>query len=710
MKRLQNFWDAVLSIRFIHAIRDAFMRLVPVFLIGAIALMFAEIPIAAYQTFLDTFLAGGIRMFLTIVNRVTMGSVAIYVALAVSHAYAGGEGLTDAIKTPAMLTSIICFLIGCGYSVGADVFNYDSFGVKGVFLAIVSAIFSTWLFQNLYQQGKKRRFHYVPVSETRFYEGLRVTPYILLTSGIVACLSVLITLLSGADSIYDFMVGLVTMVFSSMGESVWTVFLMMLINSILWFFGVHGSNVLEPVTDNIFTPLIYENMEAFSAGQPIPHILSKTFIDVFILMGGCGVTISLLLSILFFSRRKSARKLAAMAALPMFFNINEIMVFGYPIIFNPYMFIPFVLAPIICLFTSYLVFFLQIVPPIVHEVNWTTPIFLGGYIATDSVSGAVLQLVNLLICILLYRPFIRAYDKNSEREVTNLYQDLVNILKDSEEHVRPVVLTELSDVHGAMARNLLEELRMGFKNGELELYYQPQYNRDGECMGMEALLRWNHKELGMIYPPLVIALAAEGGIDLELETYVLNKAIADSREIREQTGFSHDVSVNVSGNLIQTKAYVDKLLEAKNRNLFTPGEICLEVTEQKMLVDEDEAEATLDDIRDMGYMLAMDDFSMGHTSLKYLMDSHFDIVKLDGSLVGALETDQKYRAADVIKSIAALSESMNFSIVAEYVETPGQVKQLYDLGCNIYQGWLFSKAIPKDELIARLNSEKAKSS
>lgn len=133
------------------------------------------------------------------------------------------------------------------------------------------------------------------------------------------------------------------------------------------------------------------------------------------------------------------------------------------------------------------------------------------------------------------------------------------------------------------------------------------------------------------------------------------------------------------------------------------GEICLEITEQTALIANKSTFDRLREIKELGYLLAIDDFSMGHTSLTYLQESHFDIVKLDGALI--TEKINNPRSYDIVKTITSLSNRFGFSVVAEYVETPEQVKMLENIGCVQYQGYLFSKPLECDVWMEKLLTE-----
>ncbi|MCR4673965.1 MAG: EAL domain-containing protein [Lachnospiraceae bacterium] len=703
MEKIKMINQKILSNIFFKVIRDAFLNLSPVFIVGGIVIMLINFPFPAYQSFITTFSGGIIYTVLNVLNQMTFGMASLYLVVTISYSYCiNYECMEDLI--PTILTGESCYFIV------TDIFgskgDYAAFGVQGVFVAILTGYMSALLLHVLLRFRKEKYQTGIVMSDLRFYKALSYIPFLVIVILAFLVLDTVICNLTNEPNIYAMEVDSITYLFSLSGNSFGTAFLMTLVNSVMWFFGIHGSNVIEPAMARIFTPLIYENMIRASVGAAPRNILCKEFFDLFILMGGCGTSFSLLLAIFFFSKKKSTRDIAKVASLPMLFNINEIMVFGIPLILNPYLIVPFVVVPLCSLVISYGAIASGLVPMITSQVSWTTPVLLSGYVGTGSIRGSILQIVNLGIGMMIYKPFLRMYEESSSDETVFLYNKLVSYLQNSEDEVRLISLTERHDDVGIFARGFQAEIKKAIDQNEMELYYQPQFNPKGECIGAEALLRWNHPDLGMVYPPLIIQLAEEGGYNLQLEKRILARTISDAREIRQQTGFNKKISVNVSGGVIQTKEYVKALEYHIKNHSFEEGEICLEVTEQKAMLSRERAYMSLDEIRKMGYLLAIDDFSMGHTSLKYLMAHPFDIVKMDGALVRGLVSGSKHRVTDLVRSIMDLSNQLGFDVIAEYVETEEQKDVLHCLGCDIYQGWYYSKAIPKQEFMELLQKQR----
>ena len=240
-----------------------------------------------------------------------------------------------------------------------------------------------------------------------------------------------------------------------------------------------------------------------------------------------------------------------------FCNINEIMTFGIPVILNPAFLLPFLLAPMVCLLDSWAAMRLGIVPIPVREVEWITPVLLSGYMATGSVTGSLLQLVNIAVSMLIYLPFLKMYEIWQHHHLQDQLQQVAQYMRKMEHAGKPLELTRQRDDIGAISRQIAQELRRSIQNGSVKIFYQPQYNEKDECMGAEALLRFGTEKYGDIYPPLVLQLAREMDYLWELEKYILNYVVKDAENIQKAVGHKVKVSINVTPETMQTEEFMD---------------------------------------------------------------------------------------------------------------------------------------------------------
>lgn len=482
--------------------------------------------------------------------------------------------------------------------------------------------------------------------------------------------------------------------FEKIGNGMVGAVLYVLTNHILWFFGIHGDNILGDV-GKFFQQGMGTNIQMIANHQPPTEIFTNTFFYTFVLCGGTGVTICLVIAILLVSKQRDRRRLAWLSILPVTFNINEIIIFGLPIILNPILFIPFALAPLAILITSALAMYIGLVPIVTKEVMWTTPVILSGIVSTQSIAGGILQAINIVMGTLIYLPFIKIYERYQgkiiEEEISLLCEKVVA----GEDNGKVINLLEENDKLNATALMLLSDLRHAMKENKLELYYQPQICSDGTILGAEALLRWNHSSGGYIYPPLVIELAREDGLLDELGMRIIADAVETLENIWKKYKIPFKMSVNISTVQLENPNFCDEVINIIDKHDFGKGILAIEVTEQIALSGTPVVLERIERLRKAGIQFIMDDYGMGYSSAIYLKNNKFAYVKLDKCLVQDLLVNE--RTESIIRSIKQLSHELGFELIAEYVETEEQRNKLQDLGCHVYQGWLYSKAIELKE-------------
>lgn len=679
----------------LQCIKNSLVMLVPVLLVGAFALFFRSLPIPAYQNFLDQFMSGALDIFLGDIYAGTFGMLGIYTNVCVAISYMQSRLTTRTYGYGIVVTSLVCFFILSGIG-SSEEFSIASLGAEGMFTAIVCALLASYLYDVIGKKMNRLALYFSDGADDAFYAMLSSIAPTVAVVLIFAGISVVLSQVFGVSSIQMLFTNILSRLFESRQRTLGTTLLFEFLSSVMWLFGIHGNNVLEPVAQSLYVPAVEINQAQIAQGLPAGEIYSKTFLDVFVLMGGCGTTWCLILALLIFGRRKSNRNLAKLAAVPGVLNISEIMIFGLPVVFNPVFMIPFLLVPIVCVLTSSLATQLGLVPIVVNQVEWTTPILLGGYLATGSIAGSVLQFVNLVLGVLIYAPFVRLFDEESTRNAKQKMDKLVHVLKESEESRKPITLLKLRNDAGVVAKILAQELQDMIDGGELTMYYQPQYDTQQNCIGAEALLRWKHPVYGMVYPPLTVKLAEETGRLLDLEEKVFQTVAENMKRLTAVLGENSRVSVNVTGSTIQLEEFERFLAQLKRDYPKACEHMAIEITEQAALLIDDELIERLTRIRNMGFELEIDDFSMGSTSIKYLQTNIFSLLKLDGSL--SKDVLMNSRSRDIIASITKLSHDFGISVLAEYVENEEQRRALESVECRLYQGYLYSPAVPLEEL------------
>ena len=247
------------------------------------------------------------------------------------------------------------------------------------------------------------------------------------------------------------------------------------------------------------------------------------------------------------------------------------------------------------------------------------------------------------------------------------------------------------------------DLRLGLQLNQFILHYQPQVDRDGHIIGVEALIRWQHPERGMVSPAEFIPLAEECGIICELGNWVLNEACQQLHRWAANPA-TKDISlaVNISAPQIHQPDFTAQVMAAISDAGITPARLKLELTESLLLNDTEEIISKMIELKTGGIGFSLDDFGTGYSSLSYLKRLPLDQLKIDQSFVRDLLTDPNDAA--IASTIVTLAQSMGLNVIAEGVETEAQRDKLANLGCHTYQGYLFGYPAPGDELLSRILS------
>jgi lactose/cellobiose-specific phosphotransferase system IIC component len=459
-----------------------------------------------------------------------------------------------------------------------------------------------------------------------------------------------------------------------------------LLNQLFWFVGVHGSHVLNGYANDLFLP----------SGVGFNERLAyRPLFDGFVLLGGSGATLGLLLAVLLAVRTGPQRRVSQLSLLPSIFNINETLLYGLPLVLNPVYLLPFLLVPVILTLLTLAAVHLGVIGFSTHYVPWTTPLFVSGWQLTGSWRGAALQGLELLLATALYLPFVRLAERRRQRQHARLFDEAARTILNDEPGRVPAI--RLPGQVGMIARGLWFDLLRDLDHGRLGLAYQPKHDRAGVLVGVEALLRWNHARHGPISPLLAVVLAEDGGEIHRLGRWVLDRACAckarwNACGFRELT-----MAVNVSPAQLTDLGLAAFLEQSLRTHGLRAHEIELEITESTAIPDSPVVDETLRLLSRTGVRFAMDDFGMGHTSLLYLRRFQVHAIKIDGSLTR--EVLSNATNADIIRSIVSLGRARGMVVVAEFVETLAQRDALAHMGCDLFQGYLHSPPLAESRCL-----------
>lgn len=381
--------------RHLIAIRDAFMVTMPLMILGALAVMFNNLPIDAFQNVMNSIFGGEAwKGFGGSVWNGTFAILSVLIAFLIAYNLAQGYGKDGLAAGTVSLGSF--FALGGALGMSSN----------GLFIAIIVALVATEIFVRLIGNQKLiiKMPDGVPPAVARSFAALLPAMIVISLFGLIAAIFAAFGITDIIGSFY----AAVQEPFMGLANSYPSALLIAFITPFLWFFGLHGANMIDPFLQTINAPAIEANLAAITAGKAAPYIVNKPFIDSFVNLGGTGATFGLIIAIYLVGRKHKAYNVVNnLSAAPGLFNINEPMLFGLPIVLNPIMFIPFIIVPMLLVTTAYWSTKLGIVPVATVMPPWVTPPILGGFLATQSFAGAILAAVNLLISIVIYVPFVR---------------------------------------------------------------------------------------------------------------------------------------------------------------------------------------------------------------------------------------------------------------------------------------------------------------
>lgn len=681
----------------ITAIRQGLICCIPLIVIGSVALMFMSLPIPVYQRFINNVFGGRLYDLLNFVYSSVFNFYSVIFAGAVTICFSVKKQQKYKQKVN-MGETLVLTLITITALVGTLGIQYDTFTINSLSnINTFMALFVSLISSNLFYLIKKKEWFKLS-KDSNFYdsfyagaiEGIVPAIIIVLFFAVLRLVFVEVFQVNNLQQLLEgYANNLIKMVDYNFGEGL----IVVLLSQIMWFFGIHGNNILNTVIEQNFTTISSE-------------VFNKTFLDVFVIIGGCGAILSLVIAILIYAKKKHIRNIGTLSMTTAVFNISEIPVFGIPVILNPTFVVPFICIPIFNYVVCYIVILLGWVPMVESQVEWSAPILINAYQATGSWRGILLQVFCIVIDVLVYKPFVELYENVSDKNFAKNVELLVERLKDDEENSIVITYTDEQDEIGRVARILATELEEAIEKRKLFLLYQPQVNSKDICVGGEALLRWNHPIAGFIYPPLIIKLAREQGILHKLEELIMDTACSAIATIQRQIDYEFKISINLTNGSLEWDGFEECLDKCVEKYNIPNNRLWLEITENDAISSSINTIEKIKNIKSKGHKFLIDDFGMGHTSLLYLQTNYFDVLKLDGILTRDILENK--RNSEIVSSIAYLSRSLNFDIIAEYVATPEQRDELAEIGCYAFQGDLYSRPIGLEKFIEWMKNHSGK--
>jgi PTS system cellobiose-specific IIC component len=411
----------------LKAVRDGIVSTIPYVIVGSVFMLLASFPLPEGNVVFD--LQTQYKADILVLYYATMGIIALYASFSI------GYYLSESYDLPKISGGLISI---CGYviALAPTFFNpsltivkngfkatdegwaalakqgnsipLSDFAAKGLFTAIVVGLVSVEIMRFCMVRHLTIKLpDAVPPSVARSFEAIVPVAFVSLLFGAIA-VGFKLNLLTVVGQLVGHLI--------SFGGHIGGAILIVFLNSFFWWFGIHGSAVTDPITAPMWLTMIGENADANALGEPMTHLFVQPFFQNFVYIGGSGCTLGLAIAFLIVAKSKYGKSISRTTVFPAIFNINEPIIFGYPVMLNPILLIPFICVPIILLVFSWIVTSLGWVAFAFAQPPWTIPAPLGAFLATGDWRASVLSVVCLAISVVIYLPFIKAYDASLKKD------------------------------------------------------------------------------------------------------------------------------------------------------------------------------------------------------------------------------------------------------------------------------------------------------
>ena len=401
------------SQRHLLALRDGVVMMMPLLILGAFSMIVAEFPVQGFLDFMAKTFGENWNAFEGVIMHATYGIAAVVACYGVTSSLVNSYGIdgtpAGVIGMAAFFTIIVPTVLFDADGGAVEAWIAGSLDAGLLFTALLTAIITGEIYRTLVQKNVTIKLpDSVPTAVSKQFTAL--------IPGIVVIILFTIIRLVFAKTVWggfpEFVTDVISTPLRHAGTSYFGTLLACLVEHVLWSFGLHGSAI---VIFPIFEPLWLINM-AENINNSARNIVTFTFYENGVWMGGSGATLPVVIYMLVFAKSKLLKNVGKVGIAPGIFNINEPVTFGLPIVLNPILMIPYILSPIAAMTVQYIGTAIGLFPLCNNMVPWTCPVLISGFLTTGSFMGAVAQLCGLAVSFLVWLPFIKAYDDKCYKE------------------------------------------------------------------------------------------------------------------------------------------------------------------------------------------------------------------------------------------------------------------------------------------------------
>jgi len=441
---------------------------------------------------------------------------------------------------------------------------------------------------------------------------------------------------------------------------------------IFWFAGIHGEHMVNALFGKeILDKVMFDNL---TYGE---------FHRLFINIGGAGIGLSLLVALLLKAKNETVETVARLSVPFVFFNIDDIIIFLI-VVFNKFLFIPFIFLPLLNLTLGYFFVTFMNIHFTDYYVVWSTPVFLDGFLKTNSVIVPFFQLFLVILDTFVYLYFLDRYFKiQSLENKRKILRDSLGIHE--EIMAKKDIKAFMANQEIIEANTKLNEIINSLNEDNMFVYYQPKVNiKKNRVKKFEALIRYY--ENGKLTGPYFLSIIEKAGLAPIIDIWVCKQVKKDLHKFKE---IDASVSVNLHPDTLKSFDAISKVLD-----IFDGEKVVFEIIERSFV--NNEATTNVERIKQHGFDISIDDYGVGYSSLETLIRQNVSELKIDKSIIDEIETKKGFI---VCKNTIHLCKELNISTVAEGVETKPQLEAVKKLNVDLVQGFVFAKALPVDKAV-----------
>jgi len=639
---------------FLIALQEAFIAIIPFFIFTGI-LSLLNVLIQYYNTDIFFITPKGFNLFTKTIQSYTS------IVPTISIAYF----LAKRIK----ISEIMAILLSVTTFISIVYYEHPSFPLELPYgftaATVINPIIATMFLKYFYPVFSLK----ITVNDGKHY-AYRLFNYLFVF--FVAYVATIITYLS-INFIAEALIGKIAPFYNNLPGLIALVIRNLLVQ-LFWFFGMHGEHMVNAIFGK---ELLFKEM--------FHNLTYGEFQRIFVNIGGAGVGLAILISLLLTAKDKTIKKIAIISSPFAIFNIDNILIF-LVIVFNRFLFFPFVFIPVLNVVLGYIGIKLFHIHFTDYYVVWSMPVFFDSYLKSHCISAILLQLSLLIIDVTIYMYYMKKFFSSqsilTHASVLEHNLEIETELKAKEDIKAFQANQELID-----ANLKIKEVVENLNTEKLFIYYQPKVDiKNYKVEKFEALIRYSDN--GQIKGPIFLDIIEKAGLAPIIDIWVCKQVKKDIKKF-QALDFNPVLSINLHPDTLKSTDAITKILDIlKNENII------FEIIERSFV--NKTAVKNIKRLKSNGFALSIDDYGVGYSSLETLIKYKIDELKLDKSLIDEIETKKGYL---ICKHTINLCKEIGIEIVAEGVETKKQLEILKNLGVDLIQGYIFAPALPLEKAV-----------